>query len=89
MQRGPHVLWTYDSIVDVICAKSLRSSYMGMTREGAAVERIWHTQGSQGRILALACRSKSLTRFELFHLRSGAVQGYLTYKEMHPPRTLP
>ena len=35
------------------------------------VERIWHSQGSQGRIMALALRSKSLNRFQLcFPLRS-------------------
>ena len=38
-----------------------------------AVDRIWRIQDCQGQIRALAFKLKSVTPFELFHLRSEAV----------------
>ena len=36
----------------------------------STVERIWHTQDSQGQIPALAFRFQNTTPFKLLHLRS-------------------
>ena len=54
-----------------------------------------HKSDIRGWILALACRQKSLKRFQLFSsLDSGSrkgsshVQGYLAHKKLPPARTL-
>ena len=44
---------------------------------------VWHVCDSQGQILALAFRYKSLKHFKVFLLRS--VQGYLAHKKQPPP----
>ena len=42
--------------------------------ERSAAQRIWHTEDSQGQVLALAFRSRSLNRFKVFHLRPDAAR---------------
>ena len=48
-----------------------------------AAERIWHIYDSQGQILALALRYKSLKCFKLFPLRWEAERGSGAQKHLH------
>ena len=55
------------------------TTYTKSSHPWSAVERMWHMEGSQGQILALAFWSKSSRPFEIFPFRSAAVPSLVRF----------